>query len=165
MYQPNDLVIFGIHGVCRVLPSQAMEVDGKTAYFLALEPLMHGGGKILIPEDNPAALGKLSPLLSERELEALTDLPTVRDGRWEPNENLRKQRHKELISGVDREGLLREICTLYRKKKSLAESGKRMRQSDGNFLSDAQKRICGEIAAVKNLPPEVAMRYLKEKLQ
>lgn len=165
MYQPGDLVVFGIHGVCRIQNRQRMQVDGKDAWFLVLEPLTQEGAKILIPEDNPVALEKMTRLMSEAEMEAMLNLPTLREGAWEPNENLRKQLHKELISGKDREGLLRELCTLCRQKRILAAAGKRLRQSDEGFLADARKRICGEISAVKKVSQEEALNYLKEKLQ
>ena len=70
-----------------------------------------------------------------------------------------------MLCGKDRKALITEIRTCYRRKKELTAIGRRLRQSDENFLSDAEKRICGEIAAAMQIPMEEAFRYLREALQ
>lgn len=165
MYNPEDLVVYGIHGVCQVKELERMTVGGKVAEFLVLEPLNQEGARFMIPADNPAALEKISPLMTPEKLEQLLTSENVHSGQWQPVDNLRKQNYKDLISGKDREKLLREICTIYKHKNMLAAMGRKNRQFDENFLIDAEKRMCGEIAAVMGIPLDAALKYLREKLQ
>ena len=165
MYRPGDLLVYGYHGVCRVCTLENMEIDGKSKPFLMLEPIYLQGAKLMIPSDNAAAMDKITALLPPEEIQQILASESVRNGQWEMQDTLRKRKQKDLLCGKDRRALITEICTCYRRKKDLTAIGRRLRQSDENFLSDAEKRICGEIAAAMRIPMEEAFRYLREALQ
>ena len=69
MYQMGDLVVYGIHGVCRIAQQEERIVDKKTVTYLALEPVGQGGSRYLVPTYNAAAMSKLRHILSKEELE------------------------------------------------------------------------------------------------
>ena len=48
MYQVGDRVVYGIHGVCQVVAIEEQRVDRKNLTYLALEPVPHGGSKLVI---------------------------------------------------------------------------------------------------------------------
>ena len=71
MYCIGDQVIYGIHGVCRIVAEDCRTVDRKHLNYLVLEPEGQAGARYLVPTHNAAAMGKLRKILTAEEMEAL----------------------------------------------------------------------------------------------
>ena len=56
MYQAGDWVVYGVHGVCRVIGTEKQLVNRKRMLFLVLEPLSQSESRFYLPADNPTAL-------------------------------------------------------------------------------------------------------------
>ena len=165
MYQIGDWVLYGIHGVCHVIGTEKRLVNRKRTQYLVLEPLSQTESRFYLPTENPAAMSKLQPVLSRDDLAALICSEEVRQDVWIAEENLRKQRYRDLIGSGDRIGLLKMISSLYRYKAAQLSAGRKFHQSDDNFLRDAEKLLASEIALVMELTPEAARDYLREQLK
>ena len=137
MYQVGELVVYGMHGVCRVVSEEERLVDKKRLNYLALEPLSNGNSRFLVPTQNAAAMAKLQ----------------------------RKQTYRELIGSGDRKKIMRMVHTLYRHKADQSASGRKIHLCDENFLHDAEKLLIGEISIVLHLEPEQARDYIHKKLK
>lgn len=164
MFQVGDQVVYGIHGVCRVVDQEERVVDRKRVAYLALEPVGQGGSRYLVPIQNAAAMAKLRRMLSKEELEAMLDSEEVRADSWIKDENLRKQTYRELINSGDRARLIRMVRTLHRHKAAQAAAGRKCHLCDENFLRDAEKLLTGEFSLVLGMEPEQVRKYLAEKL-
>lgn len=164
MYQIGDQVIYGSHGVCRVASMEEQMVDRKRVTYLVLEPAGQQGSRYLLPMDNPVAMSRLHKVLTARELDELIHSPQIRVDCWISEENQRKQRYRELISGGDRVALMSMICTLYRHKAAQAAAGRKCHMCDDNFLRDAEKLLCSEVMAAMDLDLNQAKIYIREKL-
>lgn len=164
MYQIGEYVVYGVQGICRVLGKEKQLVNRKRVEYLVLEPLTKGESKFYLPTQNPAAMAKLQPLLSLQALNELLLSDEIRQGSWVPEENLRKQRYRELLSGGDRVALLQMLRSVYRYREELEASGKKIHQCDDNFLRDAEKLICCEISLVMILDTEQAKAFLRNHL-
>ena len=105
MYQLGEFVVYGVHGVCLVSQIQERRVDRMTQQYLVLEPIGRGGSQYLVPMHNPAAMSKLSPLMTPQELEGLLSSESVKTDCWIPEENRRKQSYRELSGSASREKL------------------------------------------------------------
>ena len=165
MYQVGELVVYGMHGVCRVVSEEERLVDKKRLNYLALEPLSNGNSRFLVPTQNAAAMAKLQPILSKEELEAMITSEDVKTGQWIRDENQRKQTYRELIGSGDRKRLMRMVHTLYRHKANQIALGKKNHLCDENFLHDAEKLLIGEISIVLHLEPEQARAYIHKNLK
>ena len=165
MYQVGELVVYGMHGVCRVVSREERLVDKKRLNYLALEPVGHGGSRFLVPTQNAAAMAKLQPILSDEELEAMIRSEDVKTGEWIRDENQRKQAYRELIGSGDRKRIMRMVHTLYRHKADQSTLGRKIHLCDENFLHDAEKLLIGEIAIVLHLEPEQARAYIHKNLK
>lgn len=165
MYQVGDQVVYGIHGVCRVVDTETQMVDRKKRTYLVLEPLNQEGARYLVPADNPTAMAKLRAVLTEEAWKLLLESDAVREDGWIRDETIRKQTYRELISGGDRERLLQMVHTLYVHKAAQSAAGKKVHLCDDNFLRDAEKRLAGEIAFAMNMEPDEAKKYLKNTLK
>ena len=165
MYQVGQKVVYGIHGVCDILDIEVKNIDRQKIAYFVLEPLEQPGARYYIPKDNPAALSKLSPLLSRQELEALIADCDPSGNSWIADEHQRKQRYRELIGSGDRRGLVVMVHTLHMHKKKQAELGRKFHLCDENFLRDAEKLLCSEFSLVLNLSREETAAYLRQHFQ
>lgn len=165
MLQTGDWVVYGIHGVCRVVGTQKQLVNRKRTEFLVLEPMTQNESRYYLPTANPTAMAKLKEVLPAEELKALLSSEEIREDVWIQEENIRKQTYRELINSGDRTALLKMVSTLYRYREAQAAAGKKFHQCDDNFLRDAEKLLSSEIALVLEKTPEQARDYLREQLK
>lgn len=164
MDRKTEYVVYGVHGVCRVLGTEKQLVDRKRTEFLVLEPLEQTGSRFYLPVQNPTAMGKLKPVLTREELTQLLQSDSVRDDCWIPEESIRHTTYRNLLSGADRLGLLQMVSTVYRYRSSQEMSGRKLHLCDENFLRDAEKFLSSEIALVMDLPLDQAKAFLREQL-
>lgn len=165
MYQIGDRVVYGMHGVCCVVDQEERIIDKKKVQYLALEPLGQAGSRYLVPTHNPNAMAKLRQMLTSEELEQMLHSPEVQSDGWIRDENQRKQTYRELISSGDRPRLMQMVRTLYRHKAEQIASGRKVHLCDDNFLRDAEKLLCSEIALVMDMEPDQAKTYLRNQLK
>ena len=165
MYCVGDQVIYGIHGVCRIIDEDCRTVDRKQMNYLVLEPEGQPGSRYLVPTHNAAAMAKLRKILTSEEMEALILSDTVRSAEWIRDDNQRKQIYRDLVSGGDRVSIMRMVHLLYTHKAEQSAAGRKVHQCDDNFLRDAEKLLSGEIAIAMGMTYEEARNYLREKLK
>ena len=140
MYQVGQLVVYGIHGVCRISQIQDRVVDRVSRRYLVLEPVNRSGSQYFVPE-------------------------RVRTDCWIVDENRRKQFYRELSGSGSREKLAQTVYNLYLHRQRQKSCGKRLHICDENFLHDAEKILAGEIQAVLGYTNAEALEYLACRLQ
>lgn len=165
MFQIGDQVVYGIHGVCRIIALEERTVDRKRIKYFALEPLDQPGARYYVPSENSAALAKLRHLISYEDLQLLLSSAEIRETCWIADENHRKQRYRELINSSDRVALLRMINTLHQHKKAQAEAGRKFHLCDENFLRDAEKLLNAEFSLVLGIQPTEVEGYILSALE
>ena len=165
MYQIGDHVVYGIHGVCRILCEEERKVDRNKVQYFVLEPVDQAGARYYIPKQNQAALSKLRPVLSREELEALLRSGAVREDFWIADENRRKQTYRELIGSGDRGALIRMVGTLHRHRREQMETGRKFHLCDENFLRDAEKLLNAEFSMVLGIAPGQVGQYILSAMQ
>lgn len=165
MYINGDFVLYGAHGVCRVAGIEKQLVNRKRTEYLVLEPVSNQESKFLVPTQNPVALSKVHPVLTQQELQTLLMSDEIRTTSALQDENYRKQQYRDLISSGDRVSILRMIHSLYRYREEQAASGRKFHQCDENFLRDAERLVSSEIALVMEMTAEEARNYLRVQLK
>lgn len=165
MYQIGDCVVYGIHGVCRIIGEEERLVDRRKIPYFVLEPVDQAGALFYVPSRNPAALEKLRKVLTREVLDALLSSDQVREDAWIADENQRKQRYRELISGGDRVALLQMIGSLHRYKKERLAVGRKFHLCDENFLHDAERLLNGEFSVVLGIEPSAVGAYVRSALE
>ena len=165
MYRIGDQVIYGIHGVCRIVAEDCRNVDRKQLNYLVLEPEGQPGSRYLVPTHNAVAMGKLWKILTAEEMEALLCSDTVRSAEWIRDDNQRKQIYRDLVSGGDRVSIMRMVHLLHTHKAEQFVAGRKFHQCDDNFLRDAEKLLTGEITISMEMTHDEARTYLREKLK
>lgn len=165
MLQTGQLVLYGIHGVCRVSGTQQQKVDRKMVEYYVLTPVDQTSACFYVPVNNQVALSKVHPLLTRDALIALLNSEEVKESCWIEEENLRKLRYREWISSGDRVALIRIFRTLTAHKKQQLLDGKKFHIVDDNFLRDALKLLSAEISLVLDIPGDKVAEYLTENIQ
>lgn len=165
MYQVGDQVVYGMHGVCCVLEEEKKTVDRKVVTYLVLEPVGQAGSRFLVPTHNAVAMGKIRPMLTKEELDAMLSSPEVRADGWVKDESQRKQLYRELIGSCDRVRLAQMVRTLHRHRTAQAAAGRKVHLCDDNFLRDAEKLLVSEAAVVLGYDQDMAKQYIRSKLK
>lgn len=165
MFQLGDHVMYGIHGVCRITDVEERTVDHRQVSYFVLEPMEQSGSRYLIPTHNEAALSKLRPVMSRHELETLLCSDAVRLDTWIEDENMRKQRYRELINSGDRLALLQMIRSLHAHKQSQAAAGRKFHLCDENFLRDAERLLSAEFSLILGIAKDAVGEYVLSALQ
>lgn len=165
MYSIEDLVVYGIHGVCRIADVEEKNIDGKKVSYYVLVPEDQTGAKFYVPIHNAAAVAKLRPLLTKEALEALLRSKEVRQDAWITDESKRKQRYKELIGSGERAAIISMVRALHIQKDQQMAAGRKFHLCDENFLRDAEKLLSSEISRVLNMTPAEAIAHLRLTLK
>lgn len=165
MFQIGDHVLYGIHGVCVIADVQERTVDRKQVRYFVLEPLEQAGVQYFIPTHNDAALSKLRHVMRRDDLEQLLKSEDVRRNVWIEDENLRKQRYRELINSGDRLALLQMIRTLHKHKQVQTDAGRKFHLCDENFLRDAERLLNAEFSLVLGIDKDQVSAYVIQALQ
>lgn len=161
MYQVGDYVVYGSHGVCRIVAEEDRRIERKLIAYFSLEPMGQPGAVYYVPSKNPAALAKLRPLIEREALNELLTSDGVRTSYWIQDENRRKLRYREILSSGDCTALFSMVYTLHLHKRELLDSGRKVHQCDENFLQDATKLLTTEFSIVLNMPPADLAGYFQ----
>lgn len=165
MYSCNDLVIYGIHGVCRIADIEQRTLDRKQVSYYVLSPIDQPGAVYYVPTHNPVAVAKLRPILSQVDFVSLIHSESVKKNVWIVDEGRRKLHDKSLITSGDREALLQMISTLYEQKQIQTAAGRKFHLCDENFLRDAEKLLSSECAHVMGISLNEATAYIRQELK
>ena len=165
MFKCGDKVLYGSHGICKILDIETKRVDRKNIEYFVLQPLEQPGAKFYIPIHNQIAISKLRPILTPIEINALLSENIAQPDAWIEDEGQRKQRYKELISSGDRAALIRMVHALHIHRRLQQEAGRKFHLCDENFLRDAEKLLSVEFALVLNICPNDVGAYIQKALE
>ncbi len=161
----GDMVVYGIHGVCRIVKTQERMVDRKRVEYFVLEPIHQNDAAFFVPMHNPLAVGKLRRVLTRAEMTALLESEELRKDSWISNEAVRKEQYRALIAHADCAELIRMLRALYRHKQVQLASSKKLHTCDENFMKDAERVIRSEVSAVMEIPPEQVGALIRSKTE
>ena len=164
MCQIGENVLYGIHGVCRVVDREERVLDRKKVEYLVLEPLEQNGARFLVPSNNPVAMAKQRPVMTKEELDCVFCAREVCQDGWIDDENQRKQYYRSLINSGDRTALMRMVRLLHKHRQTQMAAGRKFRLCDENFLRDAPKRLNSEFSLVPGIEPGQVADYVLNQL-
>lgn len=164
-FQKEDMVVYGIHGVCKIEGIEERIVDRKTVQYYVLVPVRQGDARFYVPMHNPVAVGKMRSVLTREELTALLRSEEIKEHSWIENEALRKEKYRTMITRADCAELIRMLRALHFHSQAQQAAGKKLHLCDENFMKDAQRVICSEVSAVMEIPPEAVGEFLRSEIE
>lgn len=164
-FQLGDRVVYSVHGVCRIVDVQIRRVDHKDVEYYVLAPRGQDDSRYYVPVHNEAAVAKMRALMTKETLEAWLESDAVLQDLWIPEENLRKERYRQLIGKGACAELIAMVRSVLLYQKSLQQTGRKFHICDDNFLRDAKRLISAEVAETLAISIPEAEEYLRARLE
>lgn len=162
MFQVNDLIMYGSHGVCRVtdIGPVSMSMVDKNKQFYTLRPVYHQETVVYAPVDSEKSVMRM--IISKEDAEKLIDEIPQMESVWIGNDKEREQQYKASLRTCDCKELIRIIKTLYHRKQSRLESGKKVTAVDERYFRLAEEQLYGELAIALDMEKEKVGPYITE---
>ena len=162
MFEKNQLIMCGGHGVCRVVNITGNPIDrlDKVRKYYVLEPVFEKGSTVYTPVDNDKVV--MRRIMNKEEAEALAERITQIETVWIQEEKGREQMYKDAIRTYDCRSLVQIIKTLYLRKQDRLKEGKKVLSSDEQYLRKAEELLYSEMSLALSIPKENVESYIKE---
>ncbi len=162
MFEKDELIMCGGHGVCRVVnvTDNPFDKRDKVRKYYVLEPVFEKGSTIYTPVDNDKVI--MRRIMNRKEAQDLVDRITQIDTVWIQEEKGREQMYKEAIRTYDCRSLVQIIKTLYLRRQDRLKEGKKVLSSDEQYLRKAEELLYSEMSLALSIPKEDVEAYIKE---
>lgn len=164
MFQKDELIMCGGHGVCRVVNITGNPIDrlDKVRKYYVLEPVFEKGSTVYTPVDNSKVV--MRKIMNKKEANDLIRQVSDMEVVWIQEEKGREQMYKEAIRTYDSNSLARIVKTLYLRRQSRLDSGKKVLSSDEQYLHKAEELLYSEMSLALSLPKETVEAYVKKEV-
>lgn len=148
MFQVNDLVVFGTHGICEVKEIGSLRMyaaDDERVYY-TLKPLYEEHqSAVYTPVDNRKTPIRAAATREEaiNLIDQIPDIKTI----WILDEREREGVFKEIMLKCECTGWMQIVKTLYLKKRKRLAEGKKNTAKDDFYFTRAEDLLYGELAA------------------
>lgn len=139
MFKVDDIVIYGINGICKIVGIEEKVLMETKKNYLVLKPLNGDKSTYFVPVDNENLLNKMRKVLSEDEINRLIDSMPNEKAVWIDNERERKDCYKKIISDGNHSELIKMIKSIYFEKIKREEKGKNFMRQMNDFLKMLKK--------------------------
>ena len=164
MHKINDMVLYGAEGLCRIADISVQNMHGEDTEYYVLKPLSESGSTIFVPTGSEVLTAKMKRVMSAEEIYALIRTMPDEAAEWIENENLRKQRYREILAGGDRTALVGMIKAVHFHEEERKKLGKKLHLSDERFMKDAEKLLYEEFAHVLNIRKDEVVPFIMEQI-
>ena len=161
MYRIDDVVVYGLHGVCRITEIEEKEFAGETHLYYTMRPIFKERSTFFVPVNN----GKIRDLLTPDEIKQLVHTIPQQKSIEVQIEKHRKDTYKKIIESGDRSEILRLIKTLCLRLDAQQKAGKKPHLIDERYLKEAETVLYDEFAFVLNIERGSVPDYIKTELE
>ncbi|WP_349669632.1 CarD family transcriptional regulator [Lacrimispora sp.] len=148
MFQVNDLVVFGSHGICEVKEIgnlRMYEADQERTYY-TLKPLYEEHqSAVYTPVDNRKTAIRAAAT-REEAMDLIDQIPSI-EAIWVLDERERECIFKAIMLKCECAGWMQIVKTLYLKKRKRLAEGKKNTAKDDFYFNKAEDLLYGELAA------------------
>ena len=164
MFNVNDTILYGTHGICKVTDITEQRFNGKSNKYYILQPHHNPSSTIYVPTDNEKLVSRMRHTLSEEEIYELVKAMRDMECSWIENKNERNENFRSILTSGDRAEILKLIKIIYQQKLKLKEAGKKLHTSDEQFFREAEKVIYDEFALVLNLRYDEVLPFIVKEI-
>lgn len=164
MFEKGELIMCGGHGVCRVIDITGNPIDrsDQNKKYYVLEPVFEKASTIYTPVDNDKIV--MRRIMNREEAEKLIAQITEIDAVWIQEEKRREQTYKDAIRTYDSRSLVQIIKTLYKRKRSRINEGKKVLSSDEQYLHKAEELLYSEMSLALSIPKDEVEAYIAREV-
>lgn len=148
MFRVGEMIVYGKHGVCKVVARGKLDMPmiDKSKEYYTLLPCKEKAAVVYAPVENNKTIMRYV-LTPEAVNNLLKEVPALEEIRVE-NERERENCYKETLSSCDCRELIRILKTLYLRKQSRLENGKKITAVDERYFHLAEEQLYGELSFV-----------------
>jgi len=165
MYETNEFVLYGAHGVCEVAEITEKELNGSAVEYYVLKPVYDPNSTIFVPLHNAKLTDKMRYVLSAEEIYELIQEMPDENTIWIEEESKRREQYKKILEVGDRKGLVCLIKTLYLRQQKLKEGGKKLHMAEDRFMKDAEKMLFEEFAHVLTIERDQVLPFIMDQME
>ena len=163
MFSPNDVVMYGTTGICRVADIRPENFYGEEKLYYVMIPFTDKNARVFCPVDGSGT--PIRRLLSKDEIyDLIREMPDLRM-EWIENKQLRREKYNGILRSGDQRELAKLIRALYRKRDERFRDGKKFFQYEERVMHDAERILYGEFAHVLNLAPNEVAPFISSMLE
>lgn len=165
MFEKGEYIVYGTSGVCQVEDITTMDMKGVPGdrLFYVLIPAGQKGGKIFTPVDNEKT--SMQRVMTQEEASQLIDeIPGIEE-LWIANEKLREVQYKECMKSCDCKEWIKIIKTLYLRKRTRRDQGKKITSTDERYLRMAEDYLYSELEIPLGIPKAKMGEYITERIR
>ena len=164
MYNVGDIVMYGTFGICKVTAIEKRDFTGEEQEYYKLKHKSSEKNTFYVPLSNESALSNMHYVCSKAEVDELISHMNSEGLIWIDNDIKRKEEYSRIIKDADKHEIIRLIKTLYLRRKELAESGKKLRSTDENYLSLAENMLFEEFAFALDINRSEVVEYIENHI-
>ena len=164
MYSIGDKIMYSSFGICKVTAIEKRNLTGEEQEYYILKLINSDKNIFYVPTNNDTALSKMHPICSKAEVDELISHMNSEGLIWIDNDIRRKEEYSRIIKDADNHEIIRLIKTLYLRRKELAESGKKLRSTDENYLSLAENMLFEEFAYALDIDKSEVVEYIEKHI-
>lgn len=163
-FSVNDVIVYGRHGVCRVVEigTISMSMADRHKLYYTLRPVYGHDALIYVPVDRADDMMRMV-ISREEALMLIQDIPAM-ESIWIANEKERELAYKEILRSCDCRELVRMIKSLHQRKRTRVEQGKKMTAVDERYFRQAEEQLYEELAYALELDKEKVLPFIQDSL-
>lgn len=164
MFQVNENVIYGNHGVCRITDCGKLSISiaDKDKMYYTLQPIYQNETVIYAPVDNCRIVMRY--VMSKEDVEELIrEIPDI-ETLWVVNERERELQYKTALKSCDCRELVKIIKTIYKRREARIQNGKKVTAIDERYYRMVADQLNGELAFVLNIDKDNVDSYISSRL-
>lgn len=165
MFNVNDMVVYGNQGVCEIvnIGTLSMSMVDKKKLYYTLRPLYHKDAAVYVPVDNVTAV--MRPVITKNDAEKLIKrIPDIENA-WIVNEQEREEQYKSALRTCDCEELVKIIKTLFKRRKTRIDSGKKATVVDERYFKQAENQLYEELAYALDMDRKEVGDYIAKSIK
>lgn len=164
MYNIDDLVVYGVIGVCRVrdITHPSFDEQAENLYYV-LEPL-YQSGLIYTPIDNDHVY--IRPILSREEADSLIDQMASMDVEIIKSRSVQQlsKHYQDIINSHDILGLVKLKKSIDYKMQVALEKNRKLGDIDKRYIKKIEELLFGELAVALRIERENVQSYIDNRL-
>ena len=163
MLAVGQTVVYGTQGVCTVREISMLKLGKTKGEYYVLSPVDDPGSTVYVPTANEKLMGKLRPVLTEKEADALIDEAVREPLEWTVSDAERKSACDDIVKSGDRKQLMQLVGMLYRRREALKDQKKHFHNIDAQYLKTAERMLHGELAYALGIAADDVADYIRRR--
>ncbi|MCH6267402.1 CarD family transcriptional regulator [Neobacillus citreus] len=145
MFSIGDMVIYSVHGICKIDDICEKTVSGKTSLYYVLHPT-EGNNQLTISTPVHNSKVVMHELPDSEEANEIIESFKYPGVKWNDKPNIRHQLYSNIVNSGDRKEIAKLVNTLMRQKIDVELRGRKLYEQDRKLLDTIQSILFKELA-------------------